>query len=85
MDPSLDTVDRIRRVFVDSLRLNILPRDLPYSRKLDEAAGMDSMATLEFVAALEKEFGFRMEPEALRLDLIRDLPRLAAYIETHGR
>jgi acyl carrier protein len=74
-------MDRIRRVFIESLRLNVSEEDLPYEHKLDEAAGLDSIAVLEFVAALEKEFGIEIEPEFLEIDFVRDLPRLAFYIE----
>lgn len=79
--PSRGTMDRIRRVFIESLRLNVREEDLPYEHKLDEAVGLDSIAVLEFVAALEKEFGIEIEPEFLEIDFLRDLPRLANYIE----
>ena len=75
------TTDRIRRVFVRSLHLNLSEGDLDYESKLDESVGLDSLAVLEFVTALEKEFGITIEPELLRLDFVRDLPQLAAYIE----
>lgn len=78
---SEDTMNRIRRVFVESLHLNLSPLDLDYEHKLDEFAGLDSLAVLEFVTALEKEFGITIEPELLRLDFVRDLPQLASYIE----
>lgn len=78
---SRDTMDRIRRVFVESLRLNLKAEDLDYAHKLDESVGLDSLAVLEFIAALEKEFGFKIDPEMLQLDLVRDLPQLASYIE----
>jgi acyl carrier protein len=78
---SRETLDRIRRVFLQSLHLNLREEDLDYERRLDELAGFDSLAMLEFVTALEKEFGITMEPELLRLDFVRDLPQLAAYIE----
>lgn len=74
-------MNRIRRVFVEGLQLNLSAEDLNYGHKLDEFAGLDSLAVLEFVTALEKEFGITMEPELLRLDFVRDLPQLAAYIE----
>ena len=76
-----DTADRIRRVFVRSLHLNLSEGDLDYESKLDESVGLDSLAVLEFVTALEKEFGITIEPELLRLDFVRDLPQLAAYVE----
>jgi acyl carrier protein len=78
---SSETVDRIRRVFVESLHLNVNPKELDYEHKLDEFAGLDSLAVLEFVAALEKEFGITIEPELLRLDFVRDLSQIAAYID----
>lgn len=78
---SPQTLDRIRRVFVESLHLNLRPEDLSYEDKLDEAVGMDSVAVLEFVAALEKEFAITFEPEMLTIDVIRDLRQLAAYLE----
>jgi acyl carrier protein len=78
---SRHTMDRIRRVFVESLHLNLKAEDLDYERKLDESVGMDSLAVLEFITALEQEFGFKLDPEMLRLDFVRDLPRLAAYLE----
>jgi acyl carrier protein len=55
--------------------------DLPYEAKLDESVGLDSLAVLEFVTALEKEFAITIEPELLRLDFVSDLGQLAAYID----
>jgi acyl carrier protein len=71
---------RIRKVLIDALSLNLEEEDLRYSKKLDELVGLDSLAVLEFVAALEKEFGITIEPEQLELEVLRDLERLAAYI-----
>jgi len=76
-----DTTDRIKRVFVRSLHLNLSAGDLEYEQKLDAVVGLDSLAVIEFVAALEKEFGITLEPELLRLDFVSDLPQLARYIE----
>lgn len=71
---------RIRRVLIDALSLNLEEKDLRFSQKLDELAGLDSLAVLEFVTALEKEFGITIEPEQLQLEVLRDPERLAAYI-----
>ena len=78
---SRETLDRIRRVFVASLHLNLRAEDLAYEDKLDEVAALDSVALLEFVAALEKEFEFTLEPEMLTIEVVRDLQQLAAYID----
>lgn len=72
--------DRIRRVFIESLRLNIRENELSYEDKLDEVAGMDSIAVLEFVTALEKEFDISFEPEMLTIDVVGDLTRLVDYV-----
>ena len=78
---SRDTMERIRRVFIESLNLNLREEDFSYETKLDEAAGMDSVAVLEFVAAIEKEFGITFEPERLTIVLVRDLKELTAYVD----
>ncbi len=71
---------RIRAVFVESLGLNVAASELAGVEKLDEIAGVDSLAALEFVAALEKEFGFELEPERLTLAFLTDLPALTEYL-----
>jgi acyl carrier protein len=78
---SRDTMNRIRRVFIESLHLNLREEDFSYERKLDESVGLDSVAVLDFVTALEKEFGITFEPEMLTVELIRDLKELTAYLD----
>jgi len=72
---------RIRRVFVESLHLNIRDDQVRYEQMLEDVAILDSIALLEFVTAVEKEFGIRMDPALLDFDFLRDLPALALYIE----
>ena len=72
--------ERIRRVFIESLRLNLRENELSYEDKLDEVAGMDSIAVLEFVTSLEKEFDISFEPEMLTIDVVGDLNRLVDYV-----
>jgi acyl carrier protein len=78
---SLDTMRRIRRIFIESLHLNLREEDFSYEAKLDEAVGLDSVAVLEFVTAIEKEFGITFESEMLTIVLVRDLKKLAAYVD----
>lgn len=78
---SRQTLDRIRRIFIESLHLNLRAEDLAYGDKLDEVVALDSVAVLEFVAALEKEFEIAIEPEMLTIEVVRDLRQLAAYID----
>lgn len=44
--------------------------------------GVDSLALMDFVADLEKEFGFRGDQDLFDLETVAEL---AAYIREHGR
>jgi len=77
----MDIVSRLRAILVESLELNLLEDELRGVTRLSEISGVDSMAALAFVAAVEKEFHIVIEPELLELDFIEDLPRLSAYLE----
>lgn len=82
---SRDTMDRIRRVFVESLHLNLRPEDFSYEDKLDESVALDSVAAVEFIIALEKEFGITFEPEILSIEVVRSIQELADYIDARQR
>lgn len=71
---------RVREVLIRSLSLNLTEADLRYSETVDQVAGLDSLAVLEFVTALEKEFGITIPAERLNLETLRDLHGLAAYL-----
>lgn len=81
LNDSLDIMARIRRVFVESLHLNLRDDQVPYEQMLEEVAILDSIALLEFVTAVEKEFGIKIEPKLLDFDFLRGLPALASYVE----
>ena len=81
----MDILSRLRGIFVESLGLNLPQEEVRGVTRLSEIAGIDSMAALSFVAAVEKEFHIVIEPEMLELDFIEDLPRLAAYVEARRR
>jgi len=72
--------ERILRVLREALALNLREEEMAGALRLDELTGLDSMATLEFLLALEKEFGIRFDPKAIELDLLADLPRLVRFI-----
>jgi acyl carrier protein len=73
---------RICKALIESLSLDIEEDDLRYSENLDDVIGLDSLAVLEFVAALEKEFNVTLAEDRVDLNLLRDLPALAEYIQT---
>jgi acyl carrier protein len=74
-------MERIRTVFTDSLHLIHNGKGLSYDEMLDQAAGLDSIAVLQFLTAVEKEFGIELEPAALEFEFLRDIEALASYLE----
>jgi len=76
-----DVRERIRAVFVESLHVPAAGEGLTYEEMLDEAASFDSIAVLEFLTAVEKEFGVQLEPAVLEFEFLRDVEALASYIE----
>ena len=70
---------RIRRVFVRTLSLNLDPDAPVLAQDLASVAGLDSLALLEFVAGLEKEFHLQIEPDRLGIEFLGDLRALTEY------
>ena len=75
-----DIESRVRRVLRDSLALNVPESELARAKRADELLGMDSIATLEFALALEREFGLAFPPESFDPALFSDLSRLCEHI-----
>ena len=75
--------ERISKVLTDSLELEMTPNTSEDSAQLDELFALDSVAAIEFIVGLEKEFGIELDPEALDMDILRDMDRLAAHIAPH--
>lgn len=71
---------RIQKVVADCLLLETSPLDLEEDGQLGELIGLDSIAMLEYVVALEKEFGITLSPDALRLELLADIRRLSEHL-----
>jgi acyl carrier protein len=74
-----EIANRIRRVFVQSLVLNLSPDETARISDLSSVAGLDSLALLGFVAGLEKEFSHQIDPEHLNLAFLSDLQALTDY------
>ncbi|MGD0578161.1 MAG: acyl carrier protein [Bryobacteraceae bacterium] len=82
-DPEL-VLQRLRHLADTSLGLNLTARELAALTRLDEVAGLDSLTVLEFVAAVEKEFGLTFAEDQLRASFLADLPALAGYLSARG-
>ncbi|WP_030241113.1 acyl carrier protein [Streptomyces sp. NRRL S-350] len=75
-----DTKDRLRRLMVESLRLDIAPEAIP-DTNLRDAVGIDSVMGLEFLIWVENEFGIQIQDEDLSVELVDSLDALAAYVD----
>ncbi len=79
--PSRDLIlQRLRHVAVRALNLNLSADELATLTRLDEVTGLDSLSILEFVSALEQEFGITLGEDQLRSSFLANLPELARYI-----
>ena len=77
-------LQRLRRLASSSLNLNLTAGELATLTRLDEVTGFDSLTVLEFVSAVEKEFGLTFEAGKLKADFLADLPGLAEHISAHS-
>jgi len=73
--------NRIRRILIDSLELKLKENEIRDSTNFDDLFGLDSIAVVEFVIALEKEFEITIESERLTSSSLKNLDGLSAYIE----
>jgi|694.fasta_scaffold41684_3 acyl carrier protein len=51
------------------------------TESLQSLSAMDSVGILNFVLALEQEFGFKFPIDDLQMDLFMDRPRLVRYLD----
>ncbi|MEE2778233.1 MAG: acyl carrier protein [Acidobacteriota bacterium] len=72
--------ERIRQVLKESLKLNVADDELKEVKRVDDLLGLDSIALLEFVMGLEREFGVTFDPERLDSEFVSDLDGLARYV-----
>lgn len=74
------TAGELRRVLLESLRLDPEDAQLAGVERIEDAVAMDSVALLQFVVELEARYGVSLGEEWLALDRLMDLPALAAHL-----
>ncbi|MCX5719468.1 MAG: acyl carrier protein [Nitrospirae bacterium] len=74
--------NRIKKVIMHSLELNLHEDDFLNIKNLDELFGMDSVAIIELVIGLEQEFKIEIHPEYLNSEIFKNMDTLTAYIST---
>jgi len=72
--------DRIKRVIIRDLQINLREDEIRSMKKLDDLFGMDSVAIIELIIGLEKEFNIAIQPGYLDYKIFRDLDALTDFI-----
>jgi acyl carrier protein len=75
---------RVFQVFNRTVSDACLWEDWQRLNSLQEWTGLDSMAILEFMVGLEKEFGIRFPPDDLEHSLFTSRARLVRYLSDRG-
>jgi D-alanine--poly(phosphoribitol) ligase subunit 2 len=68
--------DRVQRLFVEALNLQVPSPDTD----LIEGGLLDSLALVELLFALEREFGVTIALEELDIDSFRTVNRIAEFV-----
>ena len=80
MLPEDAIIHQLRQLAASSLGLELTGDELEAMTRLDEYAGVDSLAILIFVHAVEKQFGVKLQGDALSRQNINNLPNLAGLL-----
>lgn len=72
---------RVKRCIIDAIGVKVAPTAIPDDMPLlDKGLGLDSVAILRLVAALEDEFNVEIEDKVIRPELFRSVGTLSQYI-----
>lgn len=75
--------DRIKRVIVERLKLDVEPSEIDNGQSLfGEGLGLDSIDALELVLGIEQEFGVKIEDEEVGSRALASVDSLAEFVES---
>jgi len=80
MPPQDAIIRQLQQLAASSLGLALTGDELDAMSRLDEYAGVDSLAILIFVHAVEKHFSVKLDSDALTRQSINNLPNLASLL-----
>ena len=80
MSNTEDIENRILQVIIRDLELNINKDVIKSSKRLDELFSMDSIAIVELVVGIEKEFNIKIPNEYLSIEIFQSLKTIAEHI-----
>jgi acyl carrier protein len=78
----MDIEERVKRLIIRELELPVEPREISSDSLLFEGIGLDSVATLELIVAIEEEFDIIMADEDITLEVLDSVRSLSDYIKT---
>lgn len=78
-----DIIERVKTTIVRVLKLEIAPEDIGTDDALfGGGLGLNSIATIEIIVALEEEFKIEVPDEDLRVELFDSVRAMAEYVES---
>jgi len=80
---SRDEIERIvKQTIVEILNLSVEPDEIGSTEPLlDDGIGLDSVASVELIVALEDRFGFTIPDDSLSLNIFSSVRHFAEFIE----
>jgi acyl carrier protein len=80
MEP--DITGRLKSLISNDLDVNIKESEISFDVSLyEDGLGLDSIAIVDLIVLMEKEFSFTFEENELNADLFKNLNSLAQFIE----
>lgn len=78
------TEHRVKEILVEILGLEIAPDEIGSTEPLvGDGVGLDSVATIEFIVALEERLGAPFPDDGLTQEVLYSIHTVAGYIHTH--
>ncbi|MCF7854624.1 MAG: acyl carrier protein [Candidatus Pacebacteria bacterium] len=74
--------DRIKKMMVERLFLNIDPREIAEDKSLIDHYGVDSLNLLELVVGIEEEFGVAIDDNEFRVKNFETVNALADFVKS---
>jgi acyl carrier protein len=76
-------IEQLKSIIVEELDINRKLDEIEEDASLfEEGLGLDSVTIMEFIALIEKRFGFQFSDEELSMEPFKNLQVLASFITT---
>lgn len=77
-----EIMERLKGIIVNDLDVNVKMTDIDEHASLfEDGLGLDSIAIVDLIVAIEKDFSISIEEEELSSGLFKNLTALAAFIK----